>query len=414
MMKESWRNRGKIWAVMVGVIVFLAGCASYSGEWYRIPSGAGTRWASYENPLGMKGAGGLENRGAKGHPFDRLGPGESHVLLDVQGSGMITRIWCTVNDRTTETLRGLRIDMYWDGAATPAVSAPFGDFFGATLGRPRAFESALLANPEGKSYNCFIPMPFRKSAKVVVTNETNERLRFLFYDIDYLIGIDHPKDTLYFHTIWRRENPTTLGRDFEILPKVTGRGRFLGCNLGVQCRPENLGWWGEGEVKMYLDGDSAYPTLVGTGTEDYIGTGWGQGEFDHLYQGCLISDKDLGLYTFYRYHVPDPVYFHKDLRVTIQQMGGDAKTSSIEMLDEGVPIQPVTTSWKDDEGQDHFVKLLELDPPVAIEDHPSPDYAWTNYYREDDVCATAYFYLDRPENGLPPLAPFQERVEGLE
>jgi hypothetical protein len=399
----------------LGLLFALSGppAGAQAAELYRKPQGEATRWSSFENPSGRKGAGGMENKGAKGHPYDSLDPGESRTLTDVKGSGMITRVWVTVNDRTTETLRALRLDMYWDGAKRPAVSVPFGDFFGALLGKPVAFESELFSNPEGKSFNCYIPMPFRKSARVVVTNESARKLRLLFYDVDYLTGVRHGADMLYFHASWRRENPTELGRDFELLPRVTGSGRFLGANIGVQCDRRNPGWWGEGEVKMFVDGDREFPTIVGTGTEDYIGTGWGQGKFAHRFQGCLVSDEPNGMFTFYRYHVPDPVYFDRDIRVTLQQMGGDAKTSVTKALADGVDIQPVTTGWRDGEGNDHFVRLLEPDPPIDVRKHESPEKAWTNYYRRDDVSAVALFYLDRPENGLPPLAPVAERIAGL-
>jgi hypothetical protein len=140
-----------------------------------------------------------------------------------------------------------------------------------------------------------------------------------------LLEQQHGDDVLYFHASWRRESPTKVGRDFEILPRVEGKGRFLGANVGVLADPKNLGWWGEGEVKMYLDGDTEYPTLIGTGTEDYIGTGWGQKPFAGRYQGCYVSDDEAHIYSFYRYHVPDPVYFEKSARVTIQQIGGTSK-----------------------------------------------------------------------------------------
>jgi hypothetical protein len=318
---------------------------------------------------------------------------------------MITRMWFTINDRSTDTLRSLKINIFWDDAKTPAVSVPFGDFFCAMAEKPEAFESALFSNPEARSFNCYIPMPFRKSARLVITNETKSKLRLLFYDIDYILGVRHEKDVLYFHTSWRREKPTVLRRDFEILPKVKGAGRFLGTNIYVSANPIYTGWWGEGEVKMFVDGDTLFPTIVGTGTEDYIGTGWGQDKFAHAYQGCLVCDKDKGRYMFYRYHVPDPVYFEKDIRITIQQMGGDSKTKVIEMQKKGVPLVPVSVAY-----HDQFRRLFDLSQPVDLEKHDSPMGAWTNYFRQDDVCAVAYFYLDKPENGLPALAPVEERT----
>ena len=400
---------------LLALLAFAAPCScAQAGELYRKPPNTATRWSSFENMNGKKGAGGMENRGAKGHPFHSIRAGESIALLDIKEPGMITRMWFTVNDRTTATLRSLRLDMYWDGAQRPAVSVPFGEFFGAILARPVAFESELLSNPEGKSFNCCIPMPFREGARVVVTNESSHTIRLLFYDIDYLVRTEPDRTAMYFHAHWRRESPTQLGRDFEILPRVEGAGRFLGANIGLQCDRRNPGWWGEGEVKMYIDGDTTCPTIVGTGTEDYIGTGWGQGKFSHRYQGCLVNDENQGLIGFYRYHVPDPVYFDRDIRVTLQQMGGDAKTSVAKALADGLEILPVTASWVGTGNVESFVRLLEKEPAIDIrKDDVLPAKAWTNYYRRDDVSAVAYFYLDRPENNLPPLRPASERLAGM-
>ena len=138
-----------------------------------------------------------------------------------------------------------------------------GDFFGMALGHMTAFQSALFASPEGKSFNCYIPMPFRTGMKIVVTNESGKDLRLFYYDIEYTVGDKHGKDDLYFHAHFRREDPTTLQKDFEILPEVVGRGRYLGSSLGVQANRELYAdkWWGEEEVKIYLDGGAALVNL---------------------------------------------------------------------------------------------------------------------------------------------------------
>lgn len=378
-----------------------------SMDLYTMPAGAETRWYSFENPAAARGAGGAENKTAKGHAFDSVAPGQTRVLADVSGAGEIRRMWFTVNERDPEMLRSLRLEMFWDGAAQPAVSVPFGDFFGAILGKTVAFENELFSNPEGRSFNCLIPMPFKKSARITITNESARHLEKLFYDIDVLMR-DIPVDALYFHAAWRRERWTTLGKDFELLPAVRGPGRFLGVHVGLIGHPDNVGWFGEGEVKIYLDGDADLPTLVGTGTEDYIGTGWGQGVFQHRFQGCLLAENKPAQFTFYRYHVPDPIYFHTDIRVTLQQMGGAPKKQVLELFEKGVDIQPVSIDF-----DGAFVKLLELEPPVDLKSHPSPDSAWVNMYRRDDVSAVAFFYLDAPSNALPPLAGVAQRTEGL-
>src|SRR3712207_1226606 len=139
----------------------------------------------------------------------------------------------TFPDRSPRMLRGLRIDMYWDGAATPAVSAPVGDFFGQGLGRMVTFESVFFSNPEGRSFNATIPMPFRTGMRIVMVNETGVDLPELFYDIDYTVGDRIPGGALYFHAHYRRERNTRLQQDYEILPRITGRGRYLGANIGV-------------------------------------------------------------------------------------------------------------------------------------------------------------------------------------
>jgi len=365
---------------------------------YVVPDGVETRWASAENPKGEKGAGGRENAGRKGRPALSIKDGESLTLAEVSGtSGTVRRIWVTINDRSPAMLRGLRLEAFWDGAETPAVSAPLGDFFGTGLGRMARFESALFGSPEGRSFNCRIPMPFRSGMLMVVTNESGRDLGSFFYDVDYTVGDDNA-DALCFHAHWRRENPTTLQEDYEILPRVEGKGRFLGTNIGVIAdtgRYFNT-WWGEGEVKVYLDGDTDLPTLCGTGTEDYIGTGWGQGRYARMYQGCHVADHDNMQYCFYRYHVPDPVYFHRDARVTIQQIGAWAPGHIARFDHAGEPI------YKTGPGREVVDFSRDADAP-----------RFGLFEREDDCSSCAYFYLDRPENGLPELAPVEERTADL-
>jgi hypothetical protein len=375
------------------ILVLTAIAAGAQAPLYVIPEGIETRWASPENPRGERAAGGRENAGRKGRPSVPLKAGEQVTLAEVKGaSGTVRRIWLTVNDRSPRMLRGLRIDMYWDGAANPAVSAPLGDFFGVGLGRTAAFESALFSNPEGRSFNSVVPMPFRSGMRIMITNESGRDLPMLFYDVDYTLGDKHGADALYFHAHWRRESPTTMQKDYEILPRMEGRGRFIGANLGVISNQQLYfrSWWGEGEVKVYLDGDRELPTLNGTGTEDYIGTGWGQGAYAHRFQGCPIADHDRMQYAFYRYHIPDPVWFRKDVRVTIQQIGYMGKGEMGEMYHAKKPI------YKAGAGRVESDKLTE-----------------GLFEREDDWSSVAYFYLDRPENGLPKLPAAESRYAGL-
>ena len=192
------------------------------------PKGVVTRWSSFENLSADKGEGGRENQGAKGHAFDSIKPAETKVLLDVAGSGVVRRMWITLRPRDPKTLRALRLQMYWDGSVKPAVSVPLGDFFNWVHGQPAKFENALFANPEARSFVCFIPMPFRKGARISVTNDSQTTIPHIFYDINVTLGDQHGSDVMYFHASWRREQPTKLGEDFAILPRVQGSGRFLG------------------------------------------------------------------------------------------------------------------------------------------------------------------------------------------
>lgn len=370
---------------------------------YDVPEGIQTRWASPENWDGAKGAAGqahggsdTSSQGRKGSPFFSLKAGEQKVLAHAENtSGTVRRIWITISNRSPVALRGLRLDMYWDGADRPAVSAPLGDFFGQGLGRCVTFQSALFSNPEGRSFNCIVPMPFRTGMKIVVTNESDADEPMFFYDVDYTLGDAHGATVMYLHAHWRRERQTTFKRDYEFLPKVTGRGRFLGVNVGVIADTATYfkSWWGEGECKVYLDGDAAFPTLCGTGTEDYIGTAWGQGHYAHLYQGCHLADHENYQYAFYRYHIPDPIYFQRDIRVTMQQIGCWGPGTIQQMRDAG--------------------RKLVGGRGLVDMDEASEANSYGLFERQDDWSSCAYFYLDQPTNDLPALAPVAERTIGL-
>jgi hypothetical protein len=377
---------------------------------YRAGTGRLTRWAGFENPTAAKGAGGRANSGWKGSAAQSVRAGETKTLLAVRGTGTVRRIWMTLHPREPHLMRALHLRMYWDGADRPAVSVPLGDFFGHILGRVAPFENEFFSSPEGRSFNCIIPMPFRTGARITLTNESNEDVPYLFYDIGFeLQDKPHTADTLYFHAHWHRERYTTLGRDFEILPRVNGRGRYLGAHLGVITHPDYTGWWGEGEVKIFLDGDTTHPSLNNSGTEDYIGTAWGQGRFQHRYQGALAADAKLGHYTFYRYHVPDAVYFDRDVRVTMQQMGNDSKENVLKMIKRGVPLLPVIV---DHGGADKFRLLLDGQNPPSLADDPLSG-GYVCYLRRDDVSAVSLFYLDRPTDELPPLGSVEARTQGI-
>ena len=379
-----------------------------SSDLYRYQRDEQTRWASPENRAAVKGEGGRENKGAKGHAWDRIQPGEAYVLADVTGAGTIDRIWITIDDRSPEALRGLKLEAFWDDSGKPAVSVPFGDFFLHGAGEMVPMETVLFASPEGRSFVSYVPMPFRKAARLVLTNENSKPIN-IFYDVDYRVLPSLPEDALYFHATWRRERATKLGEDFRILPRVSGHGRFLGSSVTVLTNPAyEKSWWGEGEVKMYLDGDRRSATLVGTGTEDYIGTAWGQGAYVNRFQGAPIASWDAGgRWTFYRFHIPDPVWFHGEIEVTIQQIGGAPKADVLRFLKAGTPLIPVSVDAGNRKGG--FVSLLA--DGISLKDVKLD--GWTNYYRSDDVAAVAYFYLNRAGGISPPIAPVAERLAAL-
>ena len=377
---------------------------------YQYRSGQWSRWISPENPAGAPGAGGRENRGAKGHAFETIPVGNSLVLADIRGPGTIDRMWITVEDRSPDALRGLKLEMFWDGAVTPAVSVPLGDFFLHGASQMVPMETALLTSPEGRSFVSYIPMPFRRGARIVVTNESARQVNLIFYDVNYRALRRQPAGALYFHAWWSRDHATTLGRDFKILPRIEGRGRFLGASVTVLTNPVyGRTWWGEGEVKIFLDGDADHASLVGTGTEDYIGTAWGQGAYINRFQGAPVADEANGRWTFYRFHIPDPLFFERGVEVAMQQMGGARKAIVLGLQQAGAPLIPVTI---DPGSRVNFQQLLTRVPQVPLSDPSLPD-GHTNFYRSDDVAAVAYFYLDRPENGLPVIAPAAARTAGL-
>ncbi len=309
---------------------------------------------SAENPSGEKGKGGMASSklGAsrKGSPcLTDIKPGETRVLAEISGCGRITHIWITAPDRTSGSdrfaLRDLVIRMYWDGESSPSVEVPLGDFFCSGFGETYRVDSALITALPLRGYNSYIEMPFRKSALITLENQHRSPIPAFFYQVDYVLGEDYSDDILYFHAQWRRENPTAIGRDYTILDNVKGDGVYLGTFLEISSLSRY--WYGEGEFKFYIDGDSTYPTICGTGLEDYFGGSWSLAERTPYYDGKLKEETFCSAYAgypfysrddisyrsgfhnqdcppmraFYRWHIKDPIYFHEDIRVTVQQIG---------------------------------------------------------------------------------------------
>ena len=297
----------------------------------RIDLALDSRSITFENPTGARGAGGSTYGGRKGMPSRPVPPAGHVVLADIEGPGTIRHVWCTVPPAPPEQMRAIVVEVFYDDSEEPSVSVPLLDFFGATLGRPVPYASSLTVVAEGRGFNAYFPMPFRKGVRVELTNHS-QRLVMLYFQIDYTLGAV-PDDAALLHVSFRRENPTTQRRDFVIEEGLRGPGRFLGCAVGIRCIDGGQ-WYGEGEVKVYRDGDTDLPTICGTGLEDYVGSAWGMGPHFGPYAGAPLDVRlDTGntpaanlnvipdFVGFYRWHLPDPIVFRDDLRVTIQQIG---------------------------------------------------------------------------------------------
>jgi hypothetical protein len=346
----------------------------------RIDLSLDSRAVTFENPTGARGAGGQSHGGRKGAPSRRIEPGERVLLADLEGPGTIRHIWMTFPPARPERMRALLVEVFYDGAAEPSISVPALDFFGLPHGRPAAYTSALLAAQEGRGFNSYLPLPFRRRVRIELTNHS-ARPTVLYYQLDYTLEARLEADIGLLHVSFRRENPTTLKRDFAIAEGLRGPGRYLGCSVGIRTLPQkHFGWYGEGELKIYRDGDGAHPTICGTGLEDYVGTAWGMGSHFALYGGVPLdlrapeSGPIPDFVSFYRWHVVDPVIFQRDLRVTIQQIGYAAV--------------PLGTSEAEFES-------LERSNPAAgtgwLRDNPRV-VAHGIAERVDDYCACAYVY----------------------
>jgi hypothetical protein len=267
--------------------------------------------------------------GRKGAPSRRIEPGETVQLCDIQGPGTIRHIWLTTA-REPVVQRACVVRAWWDDQEHPSIECPLGDFFGFAHGKIMPYDSAVHSVGPTGGRNIWLPMPFVKRAKMTFTND-GEKPVPLYYQIDYTIGDKHPDDVGRLHVLFRRENPTTEKKDFELLPQRTQKGRFIGSVIGIRnLHPQQ--WWGEGEVKIYMDGDTEFPTICGTGSEDYVGLAWGIQQTPFLYNGCSLDqpNSELRFISMYRWHLPDPVAWRKEARITIQQIAwknGLAETS---------------------------------------------------------------------------------------
>jgi hypothetical protein len=369
-----------------------------------------SRAVTQENPTGGKGLGGKDRgngNGRKGSPSLRdIQPGETRVLCDIEGPGMVRHLWfARPPNAAPELLRNHILRIYWDDCPYPSVEAPLGDFFGVAHGRTAHYMTPYLGMPEGRGFQCYFPMPFGGRCRMTFENESTAPVDSLFYQVDYTLGDEITAEMGRFHARFRRENPCPSGRDFTLLKTAGSPGVFVGAVIGVNPRGPN--WWGEGEMKFYLDGDSTYPTICGTGTEDYLCSGWGMLPHEALYTGVnyLRKDPRTGwdqFVSFYRFHVLDPIYFQSDLRVELQQIGAP----SAEFL------------------QSHGVKKTgHRHDPSALRaacekygwmgPHIHPGISDWLFDRADDYCCVAYWY-QRLSAEKPPAFPSRQcRTAGI-
>ncbi len=250
-----------------------------------------------------------------------LPPHSSFTVAELDGPGVITHIWCTLLHGSPYYSREVTLRIYWDGEEHPSVEAPLGDFFGVGHGLDRAFHSLpVRVTSDGKARNCYWPMPFRKSARIVVDNESEAGCLAFYYYVDWQQHDQLPDDTAYFHARYRQEFPCRMGQNY-LLADIRGRGHYVGTVQSVYSA--SAGWYGEGDDFFFIDGE-AEPRLRGTGTEDYFCDAWGFREQDGPFYGTPVWEGEGGAGrrgSAYRWHLPDPIPFKKSLRAEIEHKG---------------------------------------------------------------------------------------------
>lgn len=354
---------------------------------YLRASSVRSRAITAENPTGAKGAGGAQasilGPGRKGRAYLPLPAGATLTLADIIGPGVIRHIWITVPDTTPVgpfVLRDLVLRAYWDDEEQPSIEVPLGDFFLNGFGARATLQSLPIVVAPTGGMNSYLQMPFRKRARLTLESQHAGDIEAVFFQIDYTEGDELADDVGYLHAQWRRTLPPRKGADHILLDGVEGAGAYIGTYVALTA----LGrfWWGEGEVKFYIDGDTDLPTICGTGLEDYAGGAW-------AFQNELTNDREPEVHTFsapyfgyphrgtndrsrrspyatsmptthglYRWHLPDPIRFARDLKVTLQQIGHDGTA------------------------------LFE---------------------RADDICTTAYWYQTTPRAPFPALPAVDDR-----
>ncbi|MEO5984178.1 MAG: glycoside hydrolase family 172 protein [Ferruginibacter sp.] len=348
---------------------------------YRL-SDAKTRSISPENFNGAKGSGGKATTGTGTKASRDLGQGwkvspsvvikskTTFTVAEIDGPGSVQHIWMT----PTGNWRYSIIRFYWDDETTPSVEVPVGDFFGMGWGQYSPLQSlAVCVNP-GSAFNCYWPMPFRKKCRITMEN-IDEKDMVLYYQVDYILT-EVPSDAAYFHAQYRRVNPLPYKKNYVLVDSIQGKGQYVGTYMawGVH----NNGWWGEGEIKFFMDGDTDYPTICGTGTEDYFCGSYdfdtrkknpsgveevNYTEFSTPYAGLHQVIKGDGHYSIgqrfglYRWHITDPIRFEKNLKVTIQALGWRSEGRYLPLQDDIAS----TVFWYQAEPHGTFPKLPSKD-----------------------------------------------------
>jgi hypothetical protein len=312
--------------------------------------------------------------------FRHVAPGATQTVLNVDGPGEISHIWFTIADNEAYHLKRIVLRMYWDDEQNPSVEAPIGDFFGLGLGEYHSWHSELLSVGSVKALNSFFPMPFAHHARITVTNEGEQPINSLYYNIDYRT-YDHPLSagTLYFHALYRQsqpnhgwttdwksngdpqvnDKPNLDGKDNYVWFEAKGHGQYVGVTMSVLQNQDQ--WWGEGDDMFFIDG-AAKPSIVGTGTEDYFLGAWDFGgePFSYPLYGAPVVGAELagGRSSVYRFHLDSPIPFTKSFKATIEHGHANARSD--------------------------------------------------NYY------SVAYWYQAEPHEAFPPLPPVEERLPALQ
>lgn len=377
----------KIYPFLFACLAVNANAQKFSGiesdlsTLYRL-SDAKSRSISPENFTGEKGKGGMATEGTgsrasrdlgqgwKVSPSVKIKPKTTFTMAEITGPGSIQHIWLT----PTGNWRHAIIRFYWDDENDPSVEVPVGDFFGMGWGTYAHLNSLAVAVNPGSAFNCYWPMPFRKKCKITMENLSDNEMT-LFYQIDYILT-EVPADAAYFHAQFRRVNRLPYKSDYVLVDNIKGKGHLVGTYLAWEVH--NNGWWGEGEIKFFMDGDKEFPTICGTGTEDYFCGSYDWDTKRKVVDGVEVTDytaytgpytglhqiirgdghyKVMQRFGMYRWHINDPIRFEKDLKVTIQALGWRSDGRYLPLQDDIASV----VYWYQTEPHQSFPKLPSRD-----------------------------------------------------